>query len=99
MLYEDKFKGLVSDEMYKRIANETEVLLSKLRNEIDKLKDDTKIIKNKTDDLKQYEDKIKSSIDIENPTRELIQTIIEKIIIDKDKNIEIIYKFSILNSI
>lgn len=99
MLYEDKFKGLVSDEMYKRIANETEVLLSKLRNEINKLKDDTKVIKNKTDDLKQYEDKIKSLIDIENPTRELIQTIIEKIIIDKDKNIEIIYKFSILNNI
>ena len=99
MLYEDKFKGLVSDEMYKRIANETEVLLSKLRNDINKLKDDTIVIKNKTDDLKQYEDKIKSLIDIENPTRELIQTIIEKIIIDKDKNIEIIYKFSILNSI
>ena len=34
-------------------------------------------------------------IDIENPTRELLQTIIDKIIIDKDKNIEIIYKFSI----
>jgi len=99
MLYEDKFKGLVSDEMYKRIANETEVLLSKLRSEINKLKDNTKVIKNKTDDLKQYEDKIKSLIDIDNPTRELIQTIIEKIVIDKDKNIEIIYKFSILNSI
>jgi len=76
MLYEDKFKGLVSDEMYKRIANETEVLLSKLRSEINKLKDNTKVIKNKTDDLKQYEDKIKSLIDIDNPTRELIQTII-----------------------
>lgn len=99
MLYEDKFKGLVSDEMYKRIANETEILLSKLRSEINKLKDDTKVIKNNTDDLKKYEDKIKSLIDIENPTRELIQTIIEKIVIDKDKNIEIIYKFSILNSI
>jgi hypothetical protein len=35
-------------------------------------------------------------IDIENPTRELMQTIIERIIIDKDKNIEIVYKFSIL---
>ena len=85
--------------MYKRIANETEILLSKLRGGINKLKDDTKVIKNKTDDLKQYEDKIKSLIDIENPTRELIQTIIEKIVIDKDKNIEIIYKFSILNSV
>ena len=43
--------------------------------------------------------KIKSLIDIENPTRELMQTIIDKIVIDKDKNIEIIYKFSILNNI
>ncbi len=63
------------------------------------MSDDNKVIKNKTDDLKQYEDKIKSLIDIENPTRELIQTIIEKIVIDKDKNVEIIYKFSVLNSI
>ena len=99
MLYEDKFNGIVSDEMYKRIANETEVLLSKLRSEINKLKIDTKEIKNKNDDLKQYEDRIKSLIDIENPTRELMQTIIDKIVIDKDKNIEIIYKFSILNNI
>ena len=99
MLYEDKFKGLVSDEMYKRIANDTEVLLSKLRTEINKLKADTKVIKNKNDNLKEYEDKIKSLIDIENPTRELMQTIIDKIVIDKDKNIEIIYKFSILNNI
>ena len=98
-LYEDKFKGLVSEEMYKRIANDTEVLLTKLRKEINKLKDDNKVIKNKTDDLKQYEEKIKSLINIENPTRELIQTIIDKIVIDKDKNIEIIYKFSILNNI
>lgn len=33
MLYEEKFKGMVSDEVYKRIANETEVLLSKLRSD------------------------------------------------------------------
>ena len=99
MLYEDKFKGLVSDEMYKRIANDTEVLLSKLRTEIIKLKADTKVIKNKNDNLKEYEDKIKSLIDIENPTRELMQTIIDKIVIDKNKNIEIIYKFSILNNL
>ena len=41
----------------------------------------------------------KMLIDIDSPTREFLQTIIEKIIIDKDKNIEIIYKFSILNSL
>ena len=99
MLYEDKFRGLVSDEMYKRIANETEVLLTKSRTEIKKLKADEKDMQNKTDDVKQYEDKIEALIDLENPTRELMQAIIDKIVIDKDKNIEIIYKFSILNSI
>ena len=99
MLYEDKFKGLVSDEMYKRIANDTEILLQETRKKINKLKDNTKTIKNTTDDLKKYEDKIKSLINIDSPTRELMQTIIDRIVIDKDKNIEIIYKFSILNNI
>ena len=99
MLYEDKFKGLVSEETYKRIANETESLLNKIRSQINKLKNDGKIFKNKTSELKEYEEKIKMLIDIDNPTREFLQTIIEKIIIDKDKNIEIIYKFSILNNL
>ena len=52
---------------------------------------------NKISDLKEYEEKIRMLIDIEHPTRELLQTIVDKIIIDKDKNVEIIYKFSILN--
>ena len=93
VLYEDKFRGIVSEETYKRIANETEKLLSKIRNQIGKLKDEDKIIENKTSDLKEYEEKIKKLIDIENPTRELLQTIVDKIIIDKDRNVEIIYKF------
>ena len=85
--------------MHKRIANETEVLLTKSRTEIKKLKADEKDMQNKTDDVKKYEDKIEALIDLENPTRELMQAIIDKIVIDKDKNIEIIYKFSILNNI
>jgi len=99
ILYEDKFKGIVSEETYKRIASDTESLLNKIRNEINKLKEDSKIIETKTNDLKVYEDKIRKLIDIENPARELMQTIIDKVIIDKDKNIEIIYKFSILDNI
>ena len=88
----------MSEETYKRIANETESLLTKLRIQIDKLKDEEKVTKNKTSDLKENEEKIRMLIDIKNPTRELLQTIIDRIIIDKDRNIEIIYKFSILNN-
>ncbi len=99
VLYEDKFKGIVSEETYKRLANETERLLNNIREQQQNIKSAEKIVKNKKIDLKEIENNIKSLIDIENPTRELLQTIINKIIIDKDKNIEIIYKFSTLNRI
>jgi len=72
-------------------------LLTKIRIQIGKLKDEDKVIENKTCDLKEYEEKIKKLIDIENPTREFLQTIVDKIIIDKDKKVEIIYKFSIMD--
>ena len=98
MLYQDKFNGIVSEEMYLRISRETENSLVRIREKIQSLQDaknDKKINKN---ELKSYEDKIRELIDIDNPSRELIGTLIDKIIIDKDRNIEIIYKFSILNS-
>ena len=38
------------------------------------------------------------SVDIDNPSRELIQTLIDKIIIDKDRNVEIYYKFKIIEN-
>lgn len=98
MLYQDKFNGIVSEEMYLRISRETENSLIKIREKIGELQDaknDKKINKN---DLKNYEDKIRELIDIDNPSRELIGALIDKIIIDKDRNIEIIYKFSMLNN-
>ena len=49
--------------------------------------------------MKNYEDKIKKLINLDNPSRELLQSIIDKIVIDKDRNIEIFYKFSLLNDI
>ena len=98
MLYQDKFNGIVSEEMYLRISRETENSLVRIREKIQSLQDsknDKKINKN---ELKNYEDKIRQLIDIDNPSRELIGALIDKIIIDKDRNIEIIYKFSMLNN-
>lgn len=98
MLYQDKFNGIVSEEMYLRISRETENSLVRIREKIQSLQDaknDKKVNKN---DLKNYEDKIRELIDIDNPSRELIGALIDKIIIDKDRNIEIIYKFSVLNA-
>lgn len=97
MLYQEKFKAIISESTFTRIAKDTENSLSKIRYEIEKLKNNKKEEKVNKNDLKKYADKIRELLDIENSTREFLNAIIDKIIIDKDRNIEIIYKFSILN--
>ena len=98
MLYQDKFNGIVSEEMYLRISRETENSLIRTREKIQSLQDTKEEKKVNKSEIKDYEDKIRKLIDIDNQSRELIQALIDKIIIDKDRNIEIIYKFSILNN-
>ena len=94
MLYEDKFRGNISDVTYKRLSQETERLLNKAQLDLEKYKS-TKKESIKTKELEEYEKKIRELIDIKKPTRELLQTLIDKIEIDKDKNIEIFYRFMI----
>lgn len=94
MLYEDKFKGNISDATYKRLSQETESLLNKAQLDLENYKN-TKKECIKTKKLEEYEKRIRELIDIKRPTRELLQTLIDKIEIDKDKNIEIFYRFII----
>ena len=94
MLYEDKFRGNISDVTYKRLSQETESLLNKTQLDLEKYKN-TKNEGIKTKELEEYEKRIRELIDIKKPTRELLQTLIDKIEIDKDKNIEIFYRFMI----
>lgn len=98
MLYEDKFKGNVSEETYRRLSKETESILEQSQIELKKIENSIKEepIKN---NLKEYESKIRKLINIEKPTRELLQAIISRIEIDKERNIEIFYKFNLLNNI
>ena len=98
MLYQDKFNEIVSEEMYLRISRETEKFLVRTREKIQSLQDTKNDKKVNKLEIKDYEEKIRELIDIDNPSRELIQTLIDKIIIDKDRNVEIIYKFSMLNN-
>ena len=98
MLYQDRFKGIISEETYLRIVKNTENSLNKIRNKIGKLRNNKQKDKINKSGLKECEDKIRKLVDIENPSRELLQAIIDKIIINKNRNVEIIYKFSILNN-
>lgn len=99
MLYDDKFKGNISENTYLRLSKETEILLNQSKKRLDKIKNSSKKEINSNKKIKEYEEKIKELINLDNPSRELLQSIIDKIVIDKDKNIEIFYKFSLLYNI
>ena len=99
MLYDDKFKGNISEDTYKRLSRETEILLNQSKARLEELQSIDKKKIDSAKEIKKYEEKIKELINLDKPSRELLQSIIDKIIIDKDRNIEIFYKFSLLNNI
>lgn len=75
-LYEDKYKGIITESMYLRISKD-------LNSQIEILKEE------KTRNIDKTE--LKNSLKVLN--RELLRIIIDKIIIDKNRNIEIFYNF------
>lgn len=93
-LYNDKLEGIIDLEMYKRMSNRiTEETITK-QNEIKEIKTKIYNIKNNiTDNNKKYESVIREYLSMKKPSVQLLSSIIDRIIIDEDKNIDIYYKF------
>lgn len=93
-LYNDKLDGIIDLEMYKRMTNRiTEETLTK-KNEIAEIKTKIYNIKNNiTNNNKKYESVIKEYLSMKKPSVQLLSSIIDKIVIDENKNVEIYYKF------
>ena len=53
-------------------------------------------MKNKANILPDYTKKIKKLLDLNKPKKELIDTLVDKIVIDKDRNITICFKYDIV---
>ena len=56
-------------------------------------------IKNKSSVLPNYTKKIKKLLDLNKPKKELIDTLIDRIVIDKNRNITIKYKYDVVPEI
>ena len=93
-LYNDKLEGIIDLEMYKKMSNRiTEETLSK-QNEIKEINKKIYNIKNNiTDTSKQYDDIVKEYLSMKKPSIQVLASIISKIEIDENKNIDIYYKF------
>ncbi|HIT23497.1 MAG TPA: recombinase family protein [Candidatus Faecimonas intestinavium] len=95
-LYNDRCDGVISTETYKELAKESETKLKEINNLIDNENIKKYKIKNKANVLPDYTKKIKKLLDLNKPKKQLIDTLIDKIVIDKDRNITIYFKYDIV---
>ena len=98
-LYSDRCNNIISTELYKELSTESEIKLKKINNIIQEEKIKKQNIKNKANILPDYTKKIKELLDLKKPKKELINTVINKIVIDENRNINIIFKYDVIPKI
>ena len=95
--YNDKLEGNITLEMYKRTYNNLTLEINEAKskkNEYEKMLFDLE--NNQINNNNYYLDKIKEFLKLKNPSRALISSLIDRIEIDEEKNIDIYYKFKLL---
>lgn len=95
-LYNDKCDGVISADTYKELASEFEQKLKQINEKIEDQNIKKYKVKNKANILPDYTKKIKKLLDLNKPKKELIDTLVDKIVIDKDRNITICFKYDIV---
>ncbi len=98
-LYNDRCDGVISTDTYKALASESESKLKQINESIENEQVKKYKIKNKSSVLPDYTKKIKKLLDLNKPKKELIDTLIDRIVIDKDRNITIKYKYDVVPEI
>ena len=89
--YMDRLRGIIDEEQYLRVSENIKTEIDNNKKNIDNLKNE-QIESNKIDN-KQIEKYINEFLSLDNPSRELIINLVEKIYIYQDKTIDIIFTF------
>ena len=89
--YMDRLKGIIDEEQYLRVSENIKKEIDNNKKNINNLKNES-MESNKIDN-KQIEKYINEFLSLENPTRELIINLVEKIYIYQDKRVDIIFTF------
>lgn len=104
-MYMDKLKGVLQEEDYIRVSGKLSLERTKLNEQRQELEqkliitEDKIETKNHTKEEKELDELIENFLKFENPDKMFLYRLINKIEIDKDKNIYIYFNFSRLNSI
>ncbi|MEG1015443.1 MAG: recombinase family protein [Bacilli bacterium] len=90
--YMDKLSGLINEFMYKEISNKLYLEIKSSKNIIKELLKKSKEIKSsKLNNRSNVKDSINKFLFIDKPSRILLSSIIDKVVIDNNKNVEIFY--------
>lgn len=99
MLYNDRCDGVISANVYKELASPYELKLKQIIEKIDEEELKKYTSRNNQSIIPNYIKKIKELLDLNKPKRELIEVLIDKIVIDKDRNITIKFKYDVISQI
>ena len=97
-IYQDRLDGNIAIDQYKLLSKPYEDKLRDLKNQLKDINSEIIKRKNASDKIPNYMSKIKKLLNLSNPNRDLILSLIEKIEADKDRNITITFKYNILNA-
>ena len=89
--YMNMLKGIIDEEQYIRVSENLKEKIENNKSSIDNLKNENN--ESSKIDKKQIEKYVNGFLSLENPTRELIINLVEKIYIYQDKQIDIIFTF------
>lgn len=97
-LYIDKVKGLVDEDMYKRIYEKTRNIILNLEMDLNDLNKKKRLNEEQTkttvtSSFHRCKKAVLDYMSLKNPDRDLITRLIERIEIDKDKNIYVVFRF------
>ena len=95
-LYEDRYNGIINADTYKELAKPYEKKLKEINLNIDNNQLRKYEVKCKLNELPDYTKKIKKLLDLNKPKKELINSLIDRIVIDKDRVITIQYKYGVI---
>ena len=95
-LYEDRYNNIITADTYKELAKPFEEKLKIINQNIDENQMKKYEVKSKLNELPDYTKKIKKLLDLNKPKKELINTLIDRIVIDENRVITIKYKYGVI---
>lgn len=93
-LYKDKLKGLIDEEMFKRQYNNLTMETINLKKKSNEIETKLYLLKNKVANKEntKYTALIKDYLSLKKPSKQLLSSLIDKIVIDEEQNVNIFYK-------